>query len=103
MNRAVALKISTSETMPKNACLIGVDVGTTNVKAGVFTPQGNALAMASAELQVNRPKPGWASYDPADLWRQTVRVLAEVSRAIAGRFEPVALAVSSMAETAIPI
>ncbi len=91
------------EIMSENACLIGVDVGTTNVKAGAFTPQGSALYIASAELQVNRPKPGWASYNPTDLWGQTVRALIEVSRAIAGRFEPAAIAVSSMAETAIPI
>jgi xylulokinase len=89
--------------MHENACLIGVDVGTTNVKAGAFTLGGRALAIASAELQVNRPRPGWASYNPIDLWRQTVRVLVEVSRSIAGRFEPEAIAVSSMAETAIPI
>ena len=87
----------------ENACLIGVDVGTTNVKVGAFTPQGKALFIASAELRVNRPKPGWASYDPAHLWGQTVRALTELSRAVAGRFEPVAIAVSSMAETAIPI
>ena len=91
------------EIMSKNACLIGVDVGTTNVKAGAFTPQGSALFIASAELKADRPKPGWATYNPADLWGQTVRVLVEVSRAISGRFEPVAIAVSSMAETAIPI
>lgn len=89
--------------MPGNACLIGVDVGTTNVKAGAFSPEGLALAMASAELEVSHPKPGWATYDPANLWGQTVQVLVEVSRAIAGRFEPVALGVSSMAETAIAI
>jgi xylulokinase len=89
--------------MSENACLIGVDVGTTNVKAGAFTPQGSSLFIASGELQVNRPQPGWATYNATDLWGQTVRVLVEVSRAIAGRFEPVAIAVSSMAETAIPI
>jgi len=84
-------------------CLIGVDVGTTNVKAGAFTPEGEALVAASAELRVDRPKPGWASYSPADLWNQTVRVLVEVSRGLAGRFEPVAIAVSSMAETAVAV
>jgi xylulokinase len=89
--------------MSGNACLIGVDVGTTNVKAGAFSAEGRSLAMASAELEVSHPKPGWATYDPVDLWRRTVQVLVEVSRAIAGRFEPVALGVSSMAETAIAI
>jgi xylulokinase len=84
-------------------CLIGVDVGTTNVKAGAFTPQGRAIATASAELRVNHPKPGWATYDPLNIWRATVKVIAEVSRSISGSFEPQAIAVSSMAETGIPI
>jgi xylulokinase len=89
--------------MSGNACLIGVDVGTTNVKAGAFSPEGTALAIASAELEVSHPQPGWATYDPVHLWAQTVRVLVEVSGAINGRFEPVALAVSSMAETGIAL
>jgi xylulokinase len=89
--------------MSEPVCLIGVDVGTTNVKAGAFDAKGNALAMASAELRVNRARPGWATYDPIHLWDQTLRVLGEVSRTIQGRFEPQAIAVSSMAETSIPL
>ena len=68
--------------MPGNACLIGVDVGTTNIKAGAFSPEGTALAIATAELEVSHPQPGWATYDPVHLWAQTVRVLVEVSGAI---------------------
>src|SRR6516225_4727981 len=84
-------------------CLIGVDVGTTNVKAGAFTPQGRMVATASLELHLDRPKPGWATYDPAELWTQTAGVIAGISRQISGRFEPLAIAVSSMAETAIAV
>jgi xylulokinase len=89
--------------MSKTACLLGVDVGTTNVKAGAFTPDGRVLAKASAELVISRPRPGWAVYEPGEIWGQTVRVLLEVSKAIRGRFEPQAIAVSSMAETAIAL
>jgi xylulokinase len=89
--------------MSENACVIGVDVGTTNVKAGAFTIEGLAVAAASAELRINRPKPGWATYDPIEMWEQTARVLVEVSSAIEGRFAPRAIAVSSMAETAIAL
>jgi xylulokinase len=89
--------------MSEPACLIGVDVGTTNIKAGAFNEKGHALAMASAELRIDRPKPGWATFDPVHIWEQTVRVLVEISRAIKGRFEPQAIAVSSMAETSIPL
>ena len=61
------------------------------------------MAIASAELEVSHPQPGWATYDPVHLWAQTVRVLVEVSGAITARFDPVALAVSSMGETGIAL
>jgi hypothetical protein len=61
-----------------------------------FTPEGRAIATASAELHVNHPKPGWATYDPSNIWRATAKVIAEVSRSISGSFEPQAIAVSSM-------
>src|SRR5215471_8889102 len=89
--------------MSQPACLIGVDVGTTNIKAGAFNEKGHALAMASAQLRIDRPKPGWATFDAVNIWQQTVQVLAEISRAIKGRFEAQAIAVSSMAETSIPL
>lgn len=89
--------------MLTGSCLIGVDVGSTNVKAGAFTPEGRVIATASVELDLHRPKPGWATYDPLDIWIQTAKVIAEVSTRISGLFEPQAIAVSSMAETGVPI
>jgi xylulokinase len=89
--------------MSNGPCLIGVDVGTTNVKVGAFTPQGQVIATARLELYAERPRPGWATYDPLKIWSQTARAMATVSRQINGRFEPLAIAVSSMAETGIAI
>jgi xylulokinase len=89
--------------MSRGPCLIGVDVGTTNVKVGAFTLQGQVIATASLELHTERPRPGWANYDPSEMWKRTARTIATVSRQIDGRFEPLAIAVSSMAETGIAI
>ena len=92
-----------SHPVSQPACLIGVDIGTTEIKAGAFNEKGHVLVMASAELRIDRPKPGWATFDAVNIWQQTMRVLVEISRAIKGRFEAQAIGVSSMAETSIPL
>jgi xylulokinase len=89
--------------MSNGPCLIGVDVGTTNVKVGAFTAKGQVVTTTSLQLHAERSRPGWAAYDPSEIWRQTARAIATVSRQISGRFEPLAIAVSSMGETGIAI
>ena len=84
-------------------CLIGVDVGSTNAKAGAFTPEGKLIAVAGAELVVERPRPGWAVYDPEKLWESVAAAIREVVTRLEGAYHPLAVAVSSMAETAIAL
>jgi xylulokinase len=49
--------------------LVGLDVGTTGVKAVAIAPDGNVLATASEEYALSTPRPGWAEQDPEDWWR----------------------------------
>ena len=49
--------------------LIGLDVGTTGVKAVAIDDEGRLLASASREYPLARPRPGWAEQDPEDWWR----------------------------------
>jgi xylulokinase len=58
--------------------LIGLDVGTTGVKALALDPAGNVVARAEAEYPLATPRPGWAEQDPEDWWRAAERCLAEV-------------------------
>jgi xylulokinase len=58
--------------------LLGIDVGTTNVKAVLATPEGWIIAQAQADYPTSYPKPGWAEQDPHDWWQRTV----EVTRAV---------------------
>jgi xylulokinase len=48
--------------------LIGIDVGTSEVKASLFADAGECIASASAEYQPSIPKPGFAELDPEQLW-----------------------------------
>jgi xylulokinase len=82
--------------------LLGIDVGTTGCKAAVFSTTGDCLASAYQEYDVQRPQPGWAELDVAQVWariRETIR--AAVSAAAK---DPVrALAVSSLGEAVVPV
>jgi xylulokinase len=58
--------------------LIGLDVGTTGVKALALDEQGNVVASAEAGYSLSTPRPGWAEQDPEDWWRAAEQCLAQV-------------------------
>ena len=49
--------------------LVGLDVGTTGVKALAVSPAGEVLARAKEEYPLSTPQPGWAEQDPEEWWR----------------------------------
>ena len=58
--------------------LLGIDIGTTNIKAVLTTPEGWIIAQAQTDYPTQRPKPGWAEQDPMDWWRGTVEAVRAV-------------------------
>ena len=68
--------------------LVGLDVGTTGVKALALSPEGDVLARAEESYGLSTPHPGWAEQDPEDWWRAAERALA----ALGG--EPTAIGLS---------
>lgn len=78
--------------------LLGVDIGTTSCKAGLFEPTGTALRLA-IQLTPTRTAPeGTAYYDPLELYQTVCAVVREV---IASPDDIAAVGISSMAETGI--
>ena len=67
-------------TSPAQA-VIGLDVGTTAVKAGVYLPDGREPAVASRSYPLHTPYPGWAQQDPDQVVDAALDALAEVARA----------------------
>jgi xylulokinase len=57
---------------------VGLDVGTSGVKALAVSAGGEVLARAEAGYGLSTPRPGWAEQDPADWWAATERVLGEL-------------------------
>jgi xylulokinase len=58
--------------------LVGLDVGTTGVKALRISPDGEIVARAEEGYPLRTPQPGWAEQDSEDWWRAAEAALAEV-------------------------
>ena len=54
---------------------VGLDVGTSGVKALAISGTGEVLASAEVGYGLSTPQPGWAEQDPADWWRATEEAL----------------------------
>jgi xylulokinase len=72
--------------MATDPSLVGLDVGTTGVKAIAISPDGEIQAVSSRAYGLQMPQPGWAEQDPEDWWRAAESALADVSagREVAG-------------------
>jgi xylulokinase len=58
------------------SALVGLDVGTTGVKAVAISRSGEVTARAEEEYPLSTPRPGWAEQEPEDWWRATKAALA---------------------------
>ena len=54
---------------------LGIDVGTTAVKALVVDERGSVVGDAESSLEISVPKPGWAEQNPSDWWQGTVNAV----------------------------
>lgn len=58
--------------------LVGLDVGTTGVKAVALSPHGEVIARAERGYPLSTPQPLWAEQDPEDWWRASQAALADL-------------------------
>jgi len=59
--------------------LVGLDVGTTGLKALRISSEGDVLARAEEEYPMATPQPGWTEQDPEDWWRAAEAALTQVA------------------------
>ncbi|HJU45863.1 MAG TPA: FGGY family carbohydrate kinase [Chitinophagaceae bacterium] len=68
---------------------LGLDIGTSSVKAAVLDGQGNCLAAVTypgSEAPVLAVQPGWAEQDPGDWWEYTVTAIRKLHAT--GSYDP---------------
>jgi xylulokinase len=81
--------------------LLGVDVGTTNLKIVAYAPERGAIvALARRRTRTHRPRAGWAEFHADEIWSETCAAIHEVIDRIGGGAIE-AIAVGSMGETGV--
>jgi xylulokinase len=57
---------------------LGLDVGTSGVKAILVAPSGDVVASTTSPLTMSTPQPGWAEQDPEAWWQASLASIAAV-------------------------
>ena len=89
--------------MTAEPLLIGADIGTTNIKAVAFNPDGRVVAHASTPTPTHYPRPGWAYHDPEELWRSFVAALRKATDQLDDTDRIASIAITSFSEAAVPL
>jgi len=63
------------------ATYLGLDIGTSSVKALLIDAAQRVVAVGTAPLEVSRPLPLWSEQDPEHWWQATLAAVAEVRAA----------------------
>ncbi len=80
-------------TTARDALTIGLDLGTSALKAVALDAAGRIRARAGASYPLATPRPGWSEQDPEDWWRAARDCLARI-RAATGDAEILGLGLS---------
>ena len=84
--------------------LLGIDVGTSSVKAALVDPRGNLHAVGQAEYPLHHLRPAWVEQDPDDWWHGTCQAVHEaLAKVPHGAERVLGLAVSCQAPTMLAL
>ncbi|MCQ8186107.1 xylulokinase [Parvularcula maris] len=70
---------------------LGIDIGTSGVKAVIVNEDADVIEQAQAGLSVSRPRPQWSEQDPADWWRAANEAVLSLSADRRGKVEAIGL------------
>ena len=85
--------------------LLGIDVGSTNLKAVLFGTDGRVVAKQDVATECCHPDPAhpeWAVWQPAQIWEGIAQSVRAVTSAVAGG-EILGVAVTGMGMVGVPI
>lgn len=71
---------------------LGIDIGTSGVKAILLGAEGTIAAQATAPLAVSRPHPLWSEQDPDDWWAATEQAVLALPADLRAAVQAVGLA-----------
>lgn len=88
--------------MKHDNCVVGVDLGTTAIKAGLFSLDGSRLEIRQKEADLVTPKPLWAEQDPR-IWHEGLCALIHELTAGLDKNHIKAVGISSQGISFVPV
>lgn len=83
---------------------VGVDLGTSGVRAVAYDEQGKQIAAAAEKTSLKRPREGWVVLDAEALLQSVESLLAAVAKEAASQGDQIrAIALSSQGEVVVPV
>ena len=70
---------------------LGIDIGTSGVKAVILADDGSVQDQQSAALGVSRPHPLWSEQDPTDYWTATQTAVLAIDPALRARVQGIGI------------
>jgi xylulokinase len=89
--------------MPHHDLLLGLDVGTTNIKCLAIDESASIVALAHERTPLSHPRPGWTDFEPGQIWRSACRTIRAVISKLGCPEVVRGIAVASVAESLVPI
>jgi xylulokinase len=83
--------------------LLGIDVGTSTVKAVLYSLDGAEQFSTRRDIAMSTPRAGWAEQDANTLWHALLAVLSETASAAHGRGRLATLALATQAGSVAPV
>ncbi|MGA8656842.1 MAG: FGGY family carbohydrate kinase [Chthoniobacterales bacterium] len=83
--------------------VLGLDVGTTNLKCLALDDTGTIIAQESEPTPRSHPRSDWTDFEPGPLWEAACRTIRTVVSQLEHREAVKGIAVSSLAESVVPI
>jgi xylulokinase len=71
---------------------LGIDIGTSGVKAIILSPDGAIAEQSAAPLPISRPHPLWSEQDPADWWVAAQAAVKSLSANLRAQIRGIGLA-----------
>jgi xylulokinase len=81
--------------------LLGLDLGTTSVKAVIYRTNGIAVGASARPTPTHVPRPGWAFYRPDELWQTAVAAIRGALADLPSPQEIASVAVASVGESGV--
>ena len=89
--------------MPQKDLVLGLDVGTTNIKCLAVDSDGRIVAQGSEPTPRSHPRSGWTDFEPGPIWDSACQAIRAVVAQLEQRDAIKGIAVSSLAESVVPV